>query len=67
MANQTGYERNGVDDAGGSARKLPETIPQRTLEDAQVAADWEDIGGSVTGLSPGEVDRLAVEVYGCPS
>ena len=33
-------------------------------EDAQLAADWEDVGGSE--LTPEELERIAIDNFGCP-
>ena len=39
---------------------------EKTEEEAQLEADWLDIGGSVLGLAPKELEALAVSDFGCP-
>ena len=34
--------------------------------DMQLAANWEDIGGTVSGLTPEEIEHIAVTMFGCP-
>ena len=33
--------------------------------DAQLAADWEDVGGVGKGLSPEQLEHIAVTMFGC--
>jgi len=39
---------------------------EKTEEESQLEADWLDIGGSVLGLTPEELEALAVSDFGCP-
>tara|TARA_R100001530_G_scaffold53981_1_gene39849 strand:- start:255 stop:404 length:150 start_codon:yes stop_codon:yes gene_type:complete len=34
--------------------------------DMQLAANWEDIGGTVSGLTSAEIEHIAVTMFGCP-
>lgn len=34
--------------------------------DAQLQADWEDIGGVGNNMTPDQLEHIAVTTYGCP-
>ena len=34
--------------------------------EAQLQADWEDIGGVGNGMTPDQLEQVAVTTFGCP-
>ena len=34
--------------------------------EAQLQADWEDIGGVGNNMTPGQLEQVAVTMFGCP-